>query len=480
MAVGSNYDGDGERDENDEVHPDQERVDAQVDALVALQDPEVKQRYEAWIVDRRAVTDGPAEPGFRRVGVELTPKLDENDNVSDERLLTVDREIIAPADSEGDLVSNGFILVEHLCCELARYRIPDGGGPRRLTVTEALRRVRGRGILASANHAVMLGNTSKGGNSVEGSTRTPRFVESSSAPKGADQDADAPLVVVIDTGLDERSKARKDRFLDDIEAEKRDLDPLDEVPPFGPRPFDQLDLAAGHGTFVAGVIRQVEPRAHVVMIRALDTEGIGGEDMIATAICRARDVFEKHGGRGVLNLSLGIETIDDLPPLAIECALRELQPGVAVVAAAGNEPSRHPLWPAAHKRVLAVAGLCDDLSPTAWSNRGAFVDFSTRGEGIVSTFVGGTETQRQDEPPATTFPFGGQNHAYALWTGTSFATPQVAAMIADLIAEDPSTDVEEAVQDLRSDKEYRPGWGYVVPVLPPADPPLRCSRSRHS
>lgn len=490
MSEGSNYGSDrdvgghGENQGGNDDRTEQDRVNDQVDALVALRDPETRRQREDWLIRRRPVTDELAPRGVRRVGVQRTPRLTSDNELADEQILTVDREIIAPtrdsvADDElrvrlDDELAD-FDLVEELCCGLARYRVPEGAQ----SVTDAVRRLRNRGVPASANHAVMLGNTSKGGNSVDGSTRVPNVVVQEVDQGDDDTYVDTPLVVVIDTGLDAGSRDRTDGFLDDVVARDEDLDPLDEVEPDGtPTSDGLLDQAAGHGTFVAGLIRQVEPRADVIMLRALDTEGMGGEDMIAMAICRAREIFRQHGGRGVLNLSLGIETIDDLPPLAIECALRELPDDVVVVAAAGNEPSRRPLWPAAHKRVVAVAGLCDNLSPSAWSNRGHVVDFSTRGEGIVSTFVVGTETQRPDEPPATEFPFGGQQHAYALWTGTSFAAPQVAARIAGMLAEDHRLPGTDAVQRLRDKGTYLPGWGYVVGILPPADPPLECSGAR--
>lgn len=460
------------------VHPDQEQVNAQVDALLRLQNFEDKRQTEDWIIDRRRVGDERPEPGFRRVRLERVRRLTRENELTDDDIITVSREIIAPVpDSVADEDQRerlreqleNFHLVERLCCDLARYEIPDTDD----TVATALQRLRADGATVSANHLAALGNTSKGGDTPADTTREPRLL----ASEAGEPSTGAPLVVVIDTGLDIDVQARTDAFLDDIVAGPHDRDRKNEVTDATGQPpaDDFLDRAAGHGTFVAGIIRQVEPEARVVMLRALDTEGMGGEDMIATAICWSRTIFEQHGGRGVLNLSLGIETIDDLPPLAIECALRELPPGVVVVAAAGNEPSRRPLWPAAHKRVLAVGGLCDDLSPSAWSNRGGFVDFSTRGEGIVSTFVEGNEAERDGDPPASFF---GQT-AYATWTGTSFSAPQVAAQIAGLIANlGPDDPVEIAVQQLRQAGTYTPDWGYVLDILPPANPPLVCSRER--
>ena len=51
-----------------------------------------------------------------------------------------------------------------------------------------------------------------------------------------------------------------------------------------------------------------------------------------------------------------------------------------------------PTWPAAHDRVVAVAGLTASLEETDWSTRGPWVTVSAVGEGIVSTYVRGTES----------------------------------------------------------------------------------------
>ena len=84
------------------------------------------------------------------------------------------------------------------------------------------------------------------------------------------------------------------------------------------------------------------------------------------------------------------------------------------------------MWPGASRRVISVAGLTGltaNPTPAAWSSRGVWVDCSTVGEGIVSTYVEG------EEDPA----FGGTDSyppdAWALWVGTSFAAPQIAGAI---------------------------------------------------
>ena len=75
----------------------------------------------------------------------------------------------------------------------------------------------------------------------------------------------------------------------------------------------------------------------------LDSEGYGTELDVARALIA-------HGDADVINLSLGCYSHDDLPPVALTEALRHVAPTTAVVAAAGNDSTHRPLWPAAHKR----------------------------------------------------------------------------------------------------------------------------------
>lgn len=444
--------------DNDQVNPDQQAVNRQVRALERLQDPDYKLQLEEAMLEQRQDVE-PWQHGVRRVALERAEKIEGEGTV-----LVVAGEVIASFEDDAQLRARNHRQIEEPRCGLARYRVPVG------SVADAVEALRAAGISASANHVAMLGNTSKGGDSPSATFNDP------GVKNGDDPTA---LIVVIDTGLDALGPDRENEWLRDVEADEAHHDPLDEVAPFGPDPkTPMLDLAAGHGTFVAGTIRRVEPGANVRVLRALDTEGIGGEDMIATAICHAAEIFnEESDGRGVLNLSLGMETIDDQPPLAIEYALRALPADVLVVAAAGNEPSDRPLWPAEFDEVIAVAGLCDDLGPSSWSNRGGFVDFSTRAEGIVSTFVAGRETRRDGQPPPDTFPVN-QEYPYAAWTGTSFAAPQVSARLARYIADEPDKPVDEAVQRLQDEGFPESDWGRIVDILPAFDPPLRCSTAQ--
>jgi hypothetical protein len=226
------------------------------------------------------------------------------------------------------------------------------------------------------------------------------------------------LVAIIDTGIPPEN--RRHALLTDVGHTTGDIDQLD-VLPAGPDGW--LDYQAGHGSFVAGVIRRVAPHAKLRMYRACDSDGFGTDHEIAAAILRA------HGdGARIINLSLGVRTVDDQPPPAMEEAVRTVlgasNPPV-IVAAAGNFGGTAPVYPAALDDVVAVAGLTAFMAPADWSSSGRHVSFSTVGEGIRSTYVTGVESPVFDPQPDE---FG--TDPWAIWSGTSFAAPQITGAVA--------------------------------------------------
>jgi hypothetical protein len=185
------------------------------------------------------------------------------------------------------------------------------------------------------------------------------------------------------------------------------------------------DAESGHGTFIAGLIRQVAPSAGIYAAKVLDSHGVGDDYTVAKTIeSLPKDV-------NVINLSLGGYTDRDEPPLAIESAIAHLQT-TAVVAAAGNNASKRSFWPAAFKDVLAVGAVENQDGKWAaadYSNFGDWVDATARGSHLQSTFGFGKTRMASGPLPSTLDPtvvFRG----WSEWDGTSFATPITAAMIA--------------------------------------------------
>jgi hypothetical protein len=304
----------------------------------------------------------------------------------------------------------------------------------RAEVVRIIRDLTGKQITASANYLTTMAAIGKGIGGPEPAPRLPDF--------GQYRIPDAAVggrrvkVAVIDTGI--LQAARGDHWLDSVPRTADNIDLLDVLPA---GPDNLLDYMAGHGTFVAGVIQRVAPSADITMYRAADTDGFASDYDIAAAIRQAH-----ADGAEVINLSLGSRTVDDQPPPLMAQAVHDVQSGSGhrsvIVAAAGNYGDYSTVYPAALQGVIAVAGLTDAMEPAEWSSRGAYVRFSTVGEGIRSVYVEGVESPVFDPEPDSYGP-----NAAAVWSGTSFAAPQITGAIARIVAECDES-IEDAIADL--------------------------------
>ncbi len=268
-------------------------------------------------------------------------------------------------------------------------------------------------------------------------------------------------VAIIDTGI----TVRTDGWLDGI-ANDDNVDPLDAFPIGDPDGY--LDFMAGHGTFCAGIVAQVAPRVRITAFNPISSDGIGSDKAVAKAMLQAAEegsprADRKSGAVTIINLSLGTETVDDQPPVAMEAALEILArdyPNTLVVAAAGNGGTTRPVWPAAFRSVVSVAALTANSLPAAWSNHGFWVDCATIGEGILSTYVTGQESVVVDPYPDT---FG--ENSWARWSGTSFAAPQIAGAVAKFCQRD-DINPQEAVVRLFAKGVAIPDYGHAFELLP--------------
>jgi subtilisin family serine protease len=245
-------------------------------------------------------------------------------------------------------------------------------------------------------------------------------------------------VTVIDTGYTRGVHPYMDTRITSIGTPALDAQPHD----------GQIDFEAGHSTFVAGMILRRAPRAEIDVVEVLGPAGFGTEHDIARAIVG-------HAGSNIINLSLGGYTDDDQPPVALDAALRKVRPGTAVVAAAGNNNSSRPMWPAAFKRVIAVGALDETGRRASFSNYGAWVDACTSAVNIVGPFPRFPEEGEEPE-------FDG----WAIWSGTSFAAPKVAGEIAAWLSTRRFGSAREAAAALVNDptRPYLPGLGTLLAI----------------
>jgi len=288
---------------------------------------------------------------------------------------------------------------------------------------------------------------------------------------------DEIVVALIDTGIDKAQ--RRDGWLNEVKRDPNDdnIDELDAFPQNG-----LLDFGAGHGTFVAGIVRQIDPRAKIVVYRALDSSGLASEEEVAKAMKRAAE-----DGAHVISLSLGEQAVDDDDPCPhLADAVKQIHARSrppAIVAAAGNYGTEERVYPAALPGVVAVAALRAQrgswfrrwlpryLAPkgATWSSRGQWVRCSAVGEGIVSTFVTGTEDPVFAHG-TDVYPQQGDSDSWAVWSGTSFAAPQIAALIAKKCRADrisPHKAVEALFPLARRPQD---GFGKRVSPLPGTKP----------
>jgi len=241
-------------------------------------------------------------------------------------------------------------------------------------------------------------------------------------------------VAVLDTGFI-ASAAAHCHWLGDISD--YDPDPLDrfDLALVADMPDGYIDPYAGHGTFIAGVLRRVAPSASV-HIRRLD---VNLRAVFANSPTYSADIVDEmhipdhiraalHLGQTVLSLSAGGPTLDNHPPLSFRGIRPLLEHHRAVlVAAAGNDASSDPFWPAALPWVTGVGALDASMTAVAaYSNTGANASVYAPGTDLVNAYACGDYECFQ--PPDT----GHIRHFHGLarWSGTSFATPVVAGLVA--------------------------------------------------
>ena len=224
------------------------------------------------------------------------------------------------------------------------------------------------------------------------------------------------LVAVIDTGVNYTLADLADNVRVDLGY---DFVNDDEVA------WDDHD----HGTHVSGVIAAksdngfsmagINPYAQIIPVKVLDDQGSGYSSDIALGIRFAVDK-----GAKVINLSLGSSSFDQVIESALEYAASK---NVTIVAAAGNDGEDEISYPASSKYAISVGASTSADELADFSNYGKGLDIVAPGEKIASLVTNG-------------------NVQYA--SGTSMASPHVAAVASLLYSQKPSitrTDVEKVL-----------------------------------
>jgi hypothetical protein len=217
-----------------------------------------------------------------------------------------------------------------------------------------------------------------------------------------------------------------------------------------------LDPAAGHGTFIAGIIEQLAPGCDIGAVEVLSTFGDGDEAEIATTLQKLADRPEPDRPH-IVNLSFGGYT--PLGMAALASAVEALHAaGSVVVASAGNDGTCIPMYPATLPKVVGVGALDDQGRPAPFTNYGPWVSACAPGVDRVSIFFEGFNGAGPPENGYDPDHFQG----WARWSGTSFAAPVVVAALARVVAggDTPQEAVRKVVEDEKLPR--RPMLGTVV------------------
>jgi Subtilase family len=207
-----------------------------------------------------------------------------------------------------------------------------------------------------------------------------------------------------------------------------------------------LDPAAGHGTFIAGLIEQLAPGCELNVTEVLSTYGDGDEVEIAKALHALAKPDDDTRPPDLVNLSFG--GYSPLGMGALTSAIKALHDaGTVVVAAAGNDATCLPMFPAVIDGVVGVGALDAKTNRAAtFTNYGPWVRACSWGVDLVSLFFEGFNGAGPPEKNYDADDFQG----WARWSGTSFATPMVVAALARVIGGGVSA--RAAVAQLIDDK----------------------------
>jgi hypothetical protein len=215
-----------------------------------------------------------------------------------------------------------------------------------------------------------------------------------------------------------------------------------------------LDSYAGHGTFIAGLIRQIAPDASVLSLHIMYGDGVIHESDAINALGWLNDqvatgVPAKFVDLVCLAFGYYEETpADETVTSAFANVLAALgNRGVRVVAAGGNHATARETFPAALAvaqplpaiPLVSVGALNPNLTEASFSNSADWITDWEVGTALLSTMppFNGSLTPGISIPPARENGRWRENldpdnfrGGFAIWSGTSFAAAAFAARLA--------------------------------------------------
>ena len=257
------------------------------------------------------------------------------------------------------------------------------------------------------------------------------------------------IVAVIDSGVDKDHPDLKGKILPGKSFAKRYKDFQHTEVSYAPWDEDTI----GHGTHVTGTIAAIGdnkegvagvawPSVKILPIKVFDSGGAPTEDVV-----KGIDYAIKwRGANGqkvdVINMSLGSPNIN---PGYSDAIKRAYNSGIVVVAASGNEyQTEHVGSPAIYPEAIAVGAVGPNMKKADFSNSGAGLDVVAPGVDIASTLPEDSQ----------------MGSMYGVSSGTSMATPHVAATAALLKTQRPDltpAEIKFLIQSTAVDLE-EDGW----------------------
>ncbi|MCK8824040.1 S8 family peptidase [Fuchsiella alkaliacetigena] len=210
--------------------------------------------------------------------------------------------------------------------------------------------------------------------------------------------------------------------------------------------FTEFDLEASlsHGEIVARIVEGGSSQSQIFFHHVADEQGIK-EELYLTGLQRALNYKQRFSEQEVLvNISLSFA---DYTPAHRYLINKLAEEGVGIIAAAGNNNSDEPIYPAAFAEVIAVASV-EQGEKSPFSNYGAHIDLAANGsiKHSIGTYLG-----------------TGLGFKHFQSSGTSFAAPRVTALWARLLESEEELSLNQALEliidnaDPLADEKFRSG-----------------------
>ncbi len=248
------------------------------------------------------------------------------------------------------------------------------------------------------------------------------------------------IVAVIDTGIDYNHEMFKGRIYGGYDIYNND---------------DYCEDTIEHGTHVASTI--VDIAGSNTNIKIMPLKVFGTEDSTPSSIVAEAIKYASDNGADVINLSLGGEGYSYDEQEAINYANMR---NVAVVAAAGNEKLN------LENCDFSPGGLDGVITVSAMTSNGNLASYSNYGEGVVEFTAPGSSINGAK--------VGG---GYCKKSGTSMATPHVAAVYALSKAVHPDMTTNEITVALQKNATNKNNKRYFGAGVIKADSLERCISS---